>query len=69
MIKFSTGVGPAKLTAAIPLEAAVFASVAAPGAALPSFMTPGVRSDSHTPQALMNVYLGIVNAEIYINRI
>jgi hypothetical protein len=55
----SSGVGNAKLSAGIPALATVTASVLNPGLALPAVMIPGVRADSHVPQAFMNIYAAI----------
>ena len=62
-IPVSSGMTNAKLSAGIPPLATVQASVINTGLALPAFMIQGVRSDSHIPQALMNVYLAIANID------
>lgn len=62
-LKTVSGMALAKMSAGIPPVATVQASVINPGLALPAFMIQGVRSDSHIPQALMNVYLGIANID------
>lgn len=63
-LKTNSGMGLAKIAAGIPPVATVQASVNNPGLALPAFMIQGVRSDSHIPQALMNVYLSIANIDL-----
>lgn len=68
MMKFSAGVGNAKLTAGIPPVATVTASVLNPGTAITGFMKQGVLPGNYIPQAMMNVYAGIASIDLSSTR-
>lgn len=64
MIKFSSGVANAKLSAGIPPMATVVASILNTGTPITGFMKQGVDAGNYVPQAMMNVYMAIANIDL-----